>query len=81
MSGQAPLQVRDLEPWCGLLASAHNGLSLLDATKPQGALFATVFVLGYPLPCYRGRCICDGSLSSPIAWLSRTLGGKPPQEA
>jgi hypothetical protein len=34
---------------------AHNGLSLLDLTGPQCALFAMVFVLGYPFLLLQGE--------------------------
>jgi hypothetical protein len=58
--------------------AAHNGLSLLNQTKPQCAIFATVFALGLPSSKQQeGQCICDDSLSSPIAWLSRTPPERP----
>ena len=81
MSGQAPLQVRDLELWCGLLAPSLEWPLPLDVTKPQCALFATVFVVRLPSTLLQGRCICDGSLSSPIAWLFQMLPEKPLREA
>jgi hypothetical protein len=59
---------------------AQNGLYLLDVLS-RCLVFATLFVLGYPLPLLQGRCICGGSLSSPTAWLFLMLPEKPLQEA
>jgi hypothetical protein len=58
---------------------AHAGF--VRRSKTQYGVFATVFVLGLPSPLLQGRGICDGSLSSPIAWLFQMLPEKPLQAA
>ena len=61
--------------------AAHNGLSLLDLTEPVCGICHGLRPWATLHDARKGRMLCDGSLSSPIASLFQTLQGKPPQEA